>query len=396
MTDSALTAISSSNITPVIGGRAGATVGGYQTDASRLPFIREQDIGISASGMRPNTRLYVFFDNKLISSHVTPATLDFTISNPQVSDFIPAGIRAQALYSDATGQVAGILHIPAGVFFTGDRLIILIDIDNLQSASAATTSASFTFHSFNYSTNQVVESTVISPRPGGGTVIDQSSHDDTTTNINIVTSEPTALDPANPPPTDPPLLVTNTAFSPFRKTSRFNRIRRARVDPIAQEFYVGSNGLQNSDGVFVTSVDLYFKTRDDTLGVTVDIRTMVNGTPTSTVLPFSSIHVARGSIVIPEPGASPAIEKANRLAAVTTITFPSPVFVGADFSYALCITPDGSNPNYSLYTAAVGQIDVNTDQVITKNWGSGDLFTSTNDQTWVPQLLGFFYQILFF
>ena len=43
------------------------SVGTFKTDPSVLAFIREQTIGISAFGMRPNTRLYVFFDGVLMS-----------------------------------------------------------------------------------------------------------------------------------------------------------------------------------------------------------------------------------------------------------------------------------------------------------------------------------------
>ena len=37
-----------------------------------LPFIRNRSISFSATRMKPNTRVYPFFDNVDISSYITP------------------------------------------------------------------------------------------------------------------------------------------------------------------------------------------------------------------------------------------------------------------------------------------------------------------------------------
>ena len=44
------------------------------------------------------------------------------------------------------------------------------------------------------------------------------------------------------------------------------------VDPVAQSFIVDSPG-----GAFLTSIDLYFASKDSTLPVTLEIREMENG-----------------------------------------------------------------------------------------------------------------------
>ena len=38
-----------------------------------LPFIRNRSISFSATRMKPNTRVYPFFDNVDISSYITPS-----------------------------------------------------------------------------------------------------------------------------------------------------------------------------------------------------------------------------------------------------------------------------------------------------------------------------------
>ena len=59
------------------------------------------------------------------------------------------------------------------------------------------------------------------------------------------------------------------------------------VDPLAQTFLVDDSALDG--GVFLTKLDLFFFTKDPEIPVAVDIRTVENGTPTQTVLPFSKV-----------------------------------------------------------------------------------------------------------
>src|SRR6056300_89780 len=47
--------------------------------------------------------------------------------------------------------------------------------------------------------------------------------------------------------------------------------------------------VQDSTGIYLTSVDLFFSTRDETLPVTIQIREVLQGTPSNVVLPFSEV-----------------------------------------------------------------------------------------------------------
>lgn len=380
MTSITITSTSSSNVAgPVTGGSTTAVVGGYTTDATALPFINEQDIGVYASGMKPSTQLYVFFDGKLMTSYVTQATLDFTISNPQVTDFNSAGSRGANTFSDTSGNFAAIMHIPAGTFFTGARLVVIADVNNLNNLDVATTSASYTFNAFNFTTTTTTDASVISTIPTS-TSSGQSSDPSTAYTSTIQnlapaqsTTSATQVSPANTsaalPQVNGTLAASNSNFSSTNWSITLNNL----VDPIAQAFLIGSDGLSGADGVYVTSLDLFFESKDPIQGITVDIRTMQNGSPTNTVVPLSKIHLAPSNISTSTNGS-----------AATHIQFPSPIFLASGLSYAIGLTPDGNNPNYSVFTAVVGQTDLNTNQPITSNWGSGNLFTSTNAQTWVP------------
>ena len=64
-------------------------------------------------------------------------------------------------------------------------------------------------------------------------------------------------------------------------------------DPLAQSFDVG-----DPNGVFITSVDLYFSTKDDELPCSVEIRTCELGTPTTTIIPLSKFSTEISSTII--------------------------------------------------------------------------------------------------
>ena len=55
-------------------------------------------------------------------------------------------------------------------------------------------------------------------------------------------------------------------------------------DPLAQSFLVESKG-----GAFISSAELYFNTKDARIPVSVQIREMANGYPTTKVLAFSDV-----------------------------------------------------------------------------------------------------------
>ena len=310
-------------------------VGNYLTDSSSLVFIREQAIGIFASGMKPSTVVHVFFANKNVDAFVAPASFNFTAANPSVSSFNASGSQGATLTTDAYGNVAGIFYLPGATFYTGSSTILFADVASIASvSSAATTTASCVFQAFNYPLTST-DPSIVSPQP-------------TQAPTNITTN-----------------LGTGTSISADTNSSRF--------DPLCQSFYISSNMTNGQDGLYVTAVDLYFQAKDPLLGVSFDIRSMENGIPTATILPYSRTHLT-SSQVNADTGAATA----------TTVTFPSPVYLRAGYEYVISIIPDGYSPNYIVWTTVVGGSDVITNLPVSKNWGDGVLFTSTTGSTWTP------------
>lgn len=148
------------------------------------------------------------------------------------------------------------------------------------------------------------------------------------------------------------------------------------IDPLAQSFYV-----EPDSGIFVTSVDLYFYSRDPELPVTVQLRPMQLGLPTSEVYPFSEVVVEPKNVNISNDASIP-----------TRVTFDSPVYLAGKQFHALTILSNSSV--YNVWISRLSEIEVSTSNLpedeqilVSKQALSGSLFKSQNGSTWTPSQL---------
>jgi hypothetical protein len=136
-------------------------------------------------------------------------------------------------------------------------------------------------------------------------------------------------------------------------------------DPLAQSFLV-----TEESGIFLTKCDIFFKTKDDAdVPVLFQIRTIQNGYPTQTVIPFSEI------ILNPNQ-----VNTSNDGSVATSFTFKSPVYLEGGKEYAIVV---GSNSNkYNVFISRVGEVDLLTQSYISNQPYLGSLFKSQNASTW--------------
>ena len=137
-------------------------------------------------------------------------------------------------------------------------------------------------------------------------------------------------------------------------------------DPLAQSFQVTEN-----QGVFITSCDVYFQTKDDMdIPMTFQIRTMKGGVPTQKVLPFSEIVKTPAEISVSQTGT-----------VATTFTFDAPVYLeGGNTEYAICLA--SWSTKYKVFISRIGESDLLTDEFISQQPYLGSLFKSQNASTW--------------
>ncbi len=146
-------------------------------------------------------------------------------------------------------------------------------------------------------------------------------------------------------------------------------------DPVAQTFYVSVNDYP--DGLFVSSVDLFFRNKGDSLPIEVQIRPVVNGAPSSnTVIPGATTTLDNDEIKV-----SNFPDVANS-STNTRFTFPSPVYLNSGYEYAVVVITD--DYGYDFYGTALGEKIIGTDTVVSKQPFMGSMFKSQNQMTWTP------------
>ena len=147
-----------------------------------------------------------------------------------------------------------------------------------------------------------------------------------------------------------------------RNTGFWRRPRRG--DPLAQTFLV-----QREGGMFVTKADVFCQAKSDTQPLVVRLRTTLNGYPTDKIIPLSEAVIQPNDVQISDDGSLP-----------TVATFPAPVYLEPDTEYALeCFC---EAPEYTLWVAELGKIDVLGNRTISEQPTLGSLFKSQNGTTW--------------
>ncbi len=166
--------------------------------------------------------------------------------------------------------------------------------------------------------------------------------------------------------------ATRTVGTEWQTTSSRTQRRwrwRNNGDPLAQSFTV-----DEAEGVFVTKVDVFFATKENSdtpQPVVLTIRTMSNGTPTETVVPMSEVVLEPDDITTSNDGS-----------VATTFEFKAPVYLEGGMEYALVMLSNSAK--YSVYISRVGDNDLIDNTYIANQPLLGSLFKSQNASTWDP------------
>jgi len=143
-------------------------------------------------------------------------------------------------------------------------------------------------------------------------------------------------------------------------------------DPLAQSFTV------DETGAYLTSVDIFMRKKDAKEKLTVQIRTMELGTPTT-------IAVQNFAQVVLDPSQVNVSEDAS---VATNVKFPSPIFLEGGEQYAVVLLAPTTN-NYEAWIARMGDATIDTQAlpdsesvVISQQYIGGSLFKSQNGSIW--------------
>ena len=256
-----------------------------------------------------------------------------------------ATISDVRLISDLAADVQGSLYLPDPNnlnhprFETGTKVFTLVNDENNDQDNASTIGEE-TFTSSG--TLETVQENILSVR--NARVEQRQEFQERNVNRNLGTE-----------------LVSSTLVS--------ENVRRNVVvgwyDPLAQSFLV-----EDETGVFLTSCDIFFRTKDDgEVPCVFQLRTMKNGYPTQHILPFSEIVLQPGDIQTSADGS-----------VATTIEFKAPVYCEQGQEYAIALASNSTK--YSVYISRIGENDLLSQTFISNQPYLGSLFKSQNASTW--------------
>jgi hypothetical protein len=376
-------------------------LGSKLVDVSVIPFIREKELSFTATRLKPNTQIFAFFDNEDVSSFCTPA----------------GGNQGDNLVTDNVGSITGTFLIPnteALRFRVGDRKFRLAD------AYTRTGSAVSTEFSANVKTSaetiysargllQTAEETIISTSKANVqtvTVTDSRVDEETQTTINN-TGERFVGEVANQQIINITNITNNTTNVTQQATQgapavqggqdirtggipftvaggctvssegeRLNRIQDNAgcengnwLDPIAQTFFIDQPG-----GLFLSKLDVYFRTKSTSLPITLQVREVVNGFPGQKIIPGGEV------ILFPAD-----INLSTDATAATPFYFKNPVYLSHGVEYCFALLPAGNNPDYEVFVSELGQNKIGTTERVSEQPYVGILFTSANNRTWTAR-----------
>ena len=178
--------------------------------------------------------------------------------------------------------------------------------------------------------------------------------------------------PPPPPPPPPPAVPPRRNTSPNRRRRRQNR-RGGGNDPLAQSFFV-----TDIPGAFITSVDIFFFTKSNSIPVELDLVEVENGVPT--------INIMASKVLEPSQ-----VKTSDDATVPTNFQFDFPVYV-VEGEYAMVLKAD--TQEYQVWICRIGEDDISTKNkselgkvVISKQPTLGSLFKSQNASTWTPSQL---------
>jgi hypothetical protein len=130
-------------------------------------------------------------------------------------------------------------------------------------------------------------------------------------------------------------------------------------------------------GLFIDKVRLCFKSKDDTVPITLQLRSVTNGYPSASVIyPYGTVSLTPDKVKITD---SPNLNDPTKF---TEFVFDAPVYVQPG-EHSLVLLANSNN--YETYVAEVGALDTVSGRQISDQPYGGSFFLSQNGSTWTAE-----------
>jgi hypothetical protein len=382
-----------------------------------IPYIRSRNILVQAGKLKPSTRFYPYFDGVDVSAYCKPAQkLVYTPTSGTFNYKVNVGGQGAATARRIEGDsqvclnTGDVITNGAGTA-TAVVVNVYIDENDAYCLSVVNVKGTFANGQTISGSNSSAQGTVVSITPQStlatnsageleflfnipqtdairfrtGTrefkLIDVSTYNGDYTSRGItnyvadgtlITKQATVNAVRNATLAQEQTTNTQTIYN----TSTRITSDTGWYDPLAQSFLIEQKG-----GAFLTSIDVFFATKDDNLPVTLQVREMVNGTPGKTILPFSivtkrseEVNLSANFVTMPDGTQKRSYDTP------TTFTFESPVYVQDNTEYCFVLQSDSNN--YNVWISYMGDQIPGSGRTISVQPYAGVMFLSQNASTW--------------
>jgi hypothetical protein len=374
------------------------SIGDRLVSTDILPYCRARDVNFTGKIFKPRTRLFAFFDNVDVTQYCKP-TIPYinkyaALTTAITSDATLTGSSGHRVYaSTSVFDTSGSFQIDDEIFTYTNKASTYFE--SVTRATSSTSAAAHSAEAVVYKTS-VAGDPIITGATGKHAGVFSIPDPNVSGNPAFKVGERVfrmTSDPANGTingdtetageatyfakglldniresviATRNAELVSESA-NPEKRTVSSTRnfsFQFGWIDPIAQSFIAAVKG-----GVFITSINVYFQSKSDSVPVQCQIRTMKTGYPTTTILPFGKAEVDPSDVQISEDASLP-----------TRFTFPSPIYLQHNIEYCFVIL--ANTQDYMVWLSHMGDVEVGGNRTISEQPYAGVMFKSQNASTW--------------
>lgn len=319
-----------------------------------IQFIREQTLKLTLIESRPFTKMYVFFGGQDVTHLCFPVSSSWAASTSYKGNSLVKHNRNyyRVVGDTNTSYTSGSTpptHTTGTVTSNGLSLtyVSTVDIvtDNIGQAVIDFNIPSQTFNTGDY---EII-------------VTDSNDLSVLTITGNVNGSAKTMFSSRG----------TLEIYQPRQLTiTTVERPPPPRQDPLAQSFF--TYGLDS--GIFITSIDVFFNTKDTSIPVRMELRPLINGYPAP--LPPENKNLV--SVV-----AAKDVKTSSNASVATKFKFEPPVYLKQNGDY--CFVLRSNSNNYNVFTSRLGEVSKEDGRKIYDQPFIGSLFKSENNITWTAE-----------
>jgi len=389
--------------------------GDLVVEVNYIPFIRSREVFFTAELLKPNTKLYAFFNGVNVSNYCVEKPFEEFTDRTQVVEHTNKtqhfGSNPGVLTTDASGRITGSFVVPnnRGLSFkTGERSFKLTDSPTNDTANLndETTYAETIYRA--QGLLETKQNTIVNTKAA------------TIAHHEVADSQ----------------VITERSVSETEKVTWF--------DPLAQSILITEKG-----GVNVTELDIFLNAADSSIPINVSIREMSNGYPTQRIVPGSDtviypssaasgttdadeievgkryritqqgnlncnfetvgatdndpgtvfrVPLGTSQSTIDALGNTGKVDEVNTLytggnnsmlsdnaSSACRVTFSNPIYLSQDQEYAIVLM--SNSDLYKIFVTSPGKNDLTTGALVDGNHYGGSFFMSQNASTWTPDTM---------